>query len=175
MKLRIREILSPQMQAKSSPSVSPVIEVANQYRGLVYDFSRLEHFFEIIFSVHHHGLSGELSVVFMDESSHCDLHGKFLQDFRPTDVITFPADPENGMAGEICVSVDRAKQESHTRNLPFSEELSLYLIHGWLHLVGFDDLEKVDREVMRLEEQKVMGMVKKLDAWPDFRLAPNLG
>ena len=79
------------------------------------------------------------------------------------------------MAGEICVSVDRAKQESDTRSLPFPEELSLYLIHGWLHLVGFDDLEKVDREVMRLEEQKVMGMVKKLDAWPDFRLAPNLG
>ena len=175
MKARIRAILSPQMQAKSIASVYPFIEVSNQYQGLVYDFSKLEQFFEIIFSVHQHGLSGELSIVFMDESTHCDLHGKFLQDFRPTDVITFPADPENGMAGEICVSVDRAKQEADTRSLPFPEELSLYLIHGWLHLVGFDDLEKVDREMMRLEEQKVMGMVKKLDAWPDFRLAPNLG
>jgi len=42
-----------------------------------------------------------------------------------------------------------------------------------LHLVGFDDLEKVDREVMRLEEQRVIDRVKKLSAWPDFRLAPN--
>ena len=174
MKVRIPVIPSPRMQAKSSAPVYPIVEVANQYNGFAYDFSKLEYFFETVFSVHQHGLSGELSVVFMDETSHSDLHGKFLQDYRPTDVITFPADTENGMAGEICVSVDRAKHEACIRNLPFCEELSLYLIHGWLHLVGFDDLEKVDREVMRLEEQKVMELVKKLGALPDFRLAPNL-
>ena len=171
MKARIHEILSPQMQAKSSPSVFPVIEVANQYRGLVYDFSRLEHFFEIIFSVHQHGLSGELSVVFMEESSHCDLHGKFLQDFRPTDVITFPPDPEEDLAGEICVSVDQAINESKNHGLSFEKELSLYLIHGWLHLVGFNDLEDMDRKIMRQEEKKAMSLVEKHNTFPDFRLA----
>lgn len=55
----------------------------------------------------------------------------------------------------------------------FSEELGLYLIHGWLHIVGFDDLENVDREIMRLEEQRVIDHIKKLSLWPDFRLAPN--
>jgi hypothetical protein len=39
--------------------------------------------------------------------------------------------------------------------------------------VGFDDLDKVDREIMRMEEQRVIDHVKKFDAWPDFRLAPE--
>ena len=94
-----------------------------------------------------------------------------MNDPSPTDVITFPADEENELAGEICVSVDQAIEESQKRNLSFNEEMSLYLIHGWLHLLGFDDLEKVDREIMRLEEQRVMDHVNHLSALPDFRLA----
>jgi len=161
------------MQLKTTGLMPLQVEVANQYPELQFESSELEHFFEIVFSVHRHDLSGELSIVFMDGSSHCDLHGKYLNDYRPTDVITFPSDPENGLAGEICISIDQAKEEAQTRNLSLAHEIGLYLIHGWLHLVGFDDLEKVDREVMRLEEQRVIDRVKKLSAWPDFRLAPN--
>ena len=39
------------------------------------------------------------------------------------------------MAGEICVSVEQAWR-SHSRDIPFIDEISLYLIHGWLHLVA---------------------------------------
>jgi len=174
MKIRTRAIPFPTMQPDPAGYSNPIIEVANQYPGLQFDPSKLRDFFKAIFSVHQHGLTGELSIVFMDRSSHSQLHGKYLQDFRPTDVITFPADQENGLAGEICVSVDQAIEESALRKLPFVNELGLYLIHGWLHLVGFDDLEKIDREIMRQEEQRVMEYVKKLSAWPDFRLAHPL-
>ncbi len=159
------------MPPNTASFLHPQVEVANQYGALQFDPSKIKKFFETIFSVHRHGITGELSVAFMDRASHSQLHGKYLQDFRPTDVITFPADQENGLAGEICVSVDQAIEESKNRNLSFEHELSLYLIHGWLHLVGFDDLDKVDREIMRLEEQRVIDQVKKLSAWPDFRLA----
>ena len=149
----------------------PTIEVANQYPTLHYDPLKIKTFFETVFSVHRHGLIGELSVVFMDSASHSKLHGKYLQDFRPTDVITFPPDRENELAGEICVSVDQAILESGQRNQSFECELSLYLVHGWLHLVGFDDLDDIDRKIMRQEEQRVMDYVKKFSALPDFRLA----
>ena len=105
--------------------------------------------------------SGNYLWVFMDSASHSKLHGKYLQDFRPTDVIiTFPPDRENELAGEICVSVDQAILESGQRNQSFEVELSLYLVHGWLHLVGFDDLDDIDRKIMRQEEQRVMDYVK---------------
>jgi probable rRNA maturation factor len=173
MKRKIHEVLSHTMPPDTAKYLGPEIEVANHYHQLEFDPSLLRSFFQAVFSLHQHNLSGELSIVFMERDSHKQLHGKYLRDFRPTDVITFPADQENDLAGEICVSVDQAIQESESRCISFSEELGLYLIHGWLHIVGFDDLENVDREIMRLEEQRVIDHIKKLSLWPDFRLAPN--
>ena len=53
-------------------------------------------------------------------------------------------------------------------------ELCLYLIHGWLHLVGFDDKTEIDRSLMRREEKNVMCIIEKDELWPDFVLAQNL-
>ena len=133
----------------------------------------IDRFFEKIFALHRHDCSGSLSVAFLDRASHSRIHGDFLKDFRPTDAITFPADPVEGMAGEICVSVDQAIEEAANRELEFAQELALYLIHGWLHLVGFDDKEAEDRKIMRREERKVLDFVQDLELWPDFLLAPE--
>jgi len=51
--------------------------------------------------------------------------------------------------------------------------LSLYLIHGWLHLLGFDDIEEEDRKIMRREESRVMDLIGQSKAWPDFLLASD--
>ena len=75
------------------------------------------------------------------------------------------------MAGEICVSVEQAWDEALSRDLPFHRELSLYLIHGWLHLVGFDDIERVERKQMRFEEERSLKHIEDQDCWPDFVLA----
>jgi len=147
------------------------IEVANHYSGLQFSENSLKDFFFTFASLHRHSLKGSLSIAFLDGHHHSRLHGEFLQDFRPTDVITFPPDPDEDMAGEICISVDQAIEESRKRNLSVVEELSLYLIHGWLHLVGFNDLDDLDRQMMRQEEKRALEVVKKHHAWPDFRLA----
>ncbi len=151
----------------------PTIAVANHYPSLRFSSSRLKKFFGVIFSAHLHHLSGELSIVFMDRDTHSQLHGKYMQDYRPTDVITFPGDPEHDLTGEICISVDQALHEVKERDIPLIHELSLYLIHGWLHLVGFDDLDPVDRKIMRQEEERLLELIKKHEAWPDFQLAPE--
>jgi probable rRNA maturation factor len=153
----------------------PSVEVNNLYPDLTFSSDRIDRFFHEIFSLHQHGCSGDLSVVFLDRSSHSKIHGNFLNDFRPTDVITFPADPAEGIAGEICVSVDQALEEAKVRKIPFAHELSLYLIHGWLHLVGFDDKVGEDRKIMRREERKALDQVGNLELWPDFLLAPCKG
>ena len=68
-----------------------------------------------LFPLHVSGPNGVLSVVFM-ERSHNQLHGQFLNDLT-TDVITFPADEEENQFGEICVSVDMAKDQSSLRKI----------------------------------------------------------
>ena len=57
------------------------------------------------------------------------------------------------------------------RKISLAEELSLYLIHGWLHLIGFNDIEKIDRVRMKQEEKNCLAIIKKSRLIPDFELA----
>ena len=75
------------------------------------------------------------------------------------------------MAGEICISVDQAWEESVSRKIPFVKEL-LYLIHGLLHFVGFDDIELLERNQIWFDEERSLKHIEKMKAWPDFILAP---
>lgn len=149
------------------------IEYTNLHPALSYTEDKLNKFFQRIFLIHENMSNGVLSVAFLSKAEHSKLHGDFLQDYRPTDVITFPADPENEMVGEICVSVDQAREEAESRDLTLEKELSLYLIHGWLHLVGFDDRNDTDRKNMRIEEANALAIVEKDSLWPNFLLAPQ--
>lgn len=111
----------------------------------------------------------ELSVVFLTDPALAQLHADFLADPTPTDVITFEGDPAQGTAGEICVSVDAAIREVGPRR-DFSAELTLYLVHGWLHLAGYDDLQPAKKRRMRRAEAKAMKLLRDAGALPRFQL-----
>ncbi len=113
--------------------------------------------------------SGELSVVFLTDPALAQLHTDFLADPTPTDVITFEGDPAQGTAGEICVSADAALRQVGPRR-DFSAELTLYLVHGWLHLAGYDDLQPVKKRRMRRAESKAMRLLLAANALPRFSL-----
>jgi len=113
---------------------------------------------------------GELSVVFLTDPALARLHGDFLADPAPTDVITFPGQPDFGTAGEICVSADAAARFAAAHRRSFAEELLLYVAHGWLHLAGYDDLEPAKKRAMRRAEARAMRVLRTAAAVPDFRL-----
>lgn len=115
-------------------------------------------------------LPGELSVVFLTDEDLAALHGTFLDDPTPTDVITFEGDGTAGLAGEICVSVDMAARVAEERRGDFATELTLYLVHGWLHLAGHDDLEPAKKRRMRAAEQRAFTLLRQHDAIPRFQL-----
>jgi len=133
---------------------------------------------------------GELSLVFLTDSALAQLHADFLADPTPTDVITFEGNPAFGTAGEICVSVDAALRHvapavstlspqrstlssplSARSSAAFSAELTLYLVHGWLHLAGYDDLVPAKKRLMRRAEARAMTLLRLHDALPGFRLS----
>jgi probable rRNA maturation factor len=107
--------------------------------------------------------------VFLTDPALAQLHADFLADPTPTDVITFEGDPAQGTAGEICVSVDAAIREVGPRR-DFSAELTLYLVHGWLHLAGYDDLQPAKKRRMRRAEAKAMKLLRDAGALPRFQL-----
>lgn len=131
---------------------------------------------------------GELSLVFLSDAALARLHADFLNDPSPTDVITFEGDPALGAAGEICVSVDAAWRRTQSVSRPtssrrgpkanrddraaFSAELTLYLVHGWLHLAGYDDLVPAKKRVMRRAEARALALLREHKAIPRFVLKP---
>jgi probable rRNA maturation factor len=118
---------------------------------------------------------GEISVAFLDRESMCRLHEDFLRDGTLTDVITFEGDALAGTAGEICVSPDQALEFKGSRRLPFAEELTLYLVHGYLHLAGLDDIDPADRRRMRAAEKQAMNLLREQEAIPGFRYEGRTG
>jgi probable rRNA maturation factor len=101
-----------------------------------------------------------LSVAFVDDSALAALHGRFLGDDSPTDVMSFDLGEDTpGPGGELYVSVDRARSCATARGVPVERELALYVVHGVLHLCGFDDHEPAERGAMRAAEQAVMDVL----------------
>jgi|LakMenEpi03Aug12_release.lakeMendotaPanAssembly.Ray.scaffolds.fasta_scaffold46066_2 probable rRNA maturation factor len=113
--------------------------------------------------------SGELSLVFLTDAALAELHGSFLGDPSLTDVITFEADVLAGTAGEVCVSVDTAARYAREAGRDFAEELSLYLVHGLLHLAGYDDLAPARKRRMRLAERRALQLLRQQAAIPAFQ------
>lgn len=133
---------------------------------------------------------GELSLVFLTDPALAQIHADFMNDPTATDVITFEGDPAAGLAGEVCVSADtaatyvalsladrpsprrRPAPQSPAQPSAFAAELTLYLVHGWLHLSGYDDLQPAKKRRMRAAEARAMKLLRSHDAIPAFRLAP---
>lgn len=111
---------------------------------------------------------GELSLVILTDDALAALHGEFLDDPTTTDVITFDGDPGLGSAGEICVSADTAAAYAREHGRDFRHELTLYLVHGWLHLAGHDDLEPAKKRAMRRAEARAMRVLTAAKAIPEF-------
>jgi probable rRNA maturation factor len=104
----------------------------------------------------------ELSIVFVDDDELAALHAVWLDDPSETDVITFDlGDDDSGPAGELYVSVERALAVANARGLDPLRELMLYVVHGSLHLCGFDDRDPRERRAMRAAERRAF---KKLGA-----------
>ncbi len=112
---------------------------------------------------------GELSIAFFDDEEMIQLHADFLDDPTPTDVITFPGeDGDESFAGEICVCIPQAEREAPKHGTLVAEEILLYLVHGWLHLAGHDDLSDAPRAAMRVAEQETLAYLRERGFVPEW-------
>lgn len=93
------------------------------------------------------------------------LHDQFFEDPSPTDCITLPSDDLNNgkceVLGEVFVCPKVAIEYSEKNQIDPYEEVSLYTIHGILHLLGYDDIEEEDKKIMCVEEQNSLAFAKK--------------
>ena len=91
----------------------------------------------------------EVSVLFVSDRRMAALHHQFMNESCPTDVMTF-------QHGEIVISADTAFRNARKFGNPLNRELRLYIVHGLLHLHGFDDRNEASAGKMRTAEAKIL-------------------
>jgi len=104
--------------------------------------------------------TGEIQYIFCDDKYLHAINTSFLNHDTYTDIITFPSVPDSRqiISGEIYISIDRVKENSHSLGHSFNEELSRVLVHGLLHLLGYDDGSPKEIELMRQKEDYYLNL-----------------
>ncbi|MBI3820118.1 MAG: rRNA maturation RNase YbeY [Planctomycetes bacterium] len=110
--------------------------------------------------LHHARAPKRVSVALLTDATMSQLHESYSKIPGTTDVLTFDLKGTPGSYdAEIAIGVEVARRAASDRKLPFEREIQLYLIHGMLHLSGFDDHAKADRARMRRAERKILTFI----------------
>ncbi|HEX8992954.1 MAG TPA: rRNA maturation RNase YbeY [Anaerolineales bacterium] len=107
---------------------------------------------------------GELSVMLSDDAHVRDLNRDHLGIDAPTDVLSFPAsetDPQSGRTylGDIIISVPRAAEQAQAAGHSLADEVQLLVIHGVLHLLGYDHARPAEKSRMWAEQEAILESV----------------
>ena len=103
----------------------------------------------------------ELSIVLEDDLFLQQLNQKYLGIDTPTDVLSFPAghiDPDTNSVylGDVIISIPRAQSQATAGNHTLADELQLLVVHGVLHLIGFDHVGDEDKKNMQATQDAIL-------------------
>lgn len=103
---------------------------------------------------------GELYYYFCSDDKLLEINRERLGHDFYTDIVTFPlTDCETVLSSEFCISTDRIKENAETFGRSYESELHRVIIHGVLHLIGFDDHTEEDEKEMRNQEEKALELL----------------
>lgn len=95
---------------------------------------------------------GDISVIFCSDKFILDVNIKYLQHDYYTDIITFDYCEGNRLSGDLFISIDSVRENAAFYGAEFADELNRVIVHGLLHLIGYDDHTPEDIAVMREKE-----------------------
>lgn len=131
--------------------------------GIALDVGFFQEMAATILSFEKVGTDAELSVVLVDEDEIQSLNAKYRDINTPTDVLSFPQsqdDPEGPcLLGDVVISPQVAEAQAVKYQHSFEKEMAILLIHGILHLIGFDHQESEEKEEMQKREEDIFNML----------------
>jgi len=99
---------------------------------------------------------GKISYVFVSDEDLLKINREFLKHDTYTDIITFDYAEEKQLHAEIFISIDRVRENAKKLKIEFDSELRRVMVHGVLHLCGYKDKKKADKELMRKKESAAL-------------------
>ncbi len=110
--------------------------------------------------------SGSVSVVVTDDRLIRRINRRYLGHDRPTDVISFPLNEGGRVEGEIYVNIDKAARQARTFHEALECEIARLIIHGALHLLGYDDRKATPARAMKRREDRYVERLATKDTVP---------
>ena len=104
----------------------------------------------------HQKETGTLTIIFTSNAHLLRINKEFLNHNYFTDVITFDYTEEDIISGDIFISIEQVRENASFYNVLEADELRRVMIHGVLHLIGFNDTLDEEREVMRELENEAL-------------------
>ena len=101
---------------------------------------------------------GDIAVIFCSDHYILDVNMKYLQHDYFTDIITFDYCEGNVLSGDLFISIDSVRENAAFYGSEFADELNRVIVHGLLHLIGYDDHTEEDIAVMRQKENYYIEM-----------------
>lgn len=105
---------------------------------------------------------GNVSVIFCSDNYILDINQRYLQHDYFTDIITFDYTEGTKISGDLFISVDSVRENSIEYGTEFEDELHRVIVHGILHLIGYDDHSEEDIKVMRAKEDYYLSLLELL-------------
>ena len=104
---------------------------------------------------------GDVVLIFCSDEYLLEINKKHLNHNYYTDIITFDYCVENIVSGDLYISIDRVKENAKTFNDSFINELSRVVIHGVLHLCGYNDKTESEKKIMTQKENQYINLLNK--------------
>ena len=103
---------------------------------------------------------GDLNYIFCSDDFLLELNQKYLQHHQLTDILTFDqSDTPLVVSGDIYVSIDRVQENAGNYEVPVEQELKRVMVHGILHLMGYNDKTPEQRAEMRKKEEAYLSLL----------------
>ena len=107
---------------------------------------------------------GDISIIFCSDNYILDVNMRYLQHDYFTDIITFDYCEGDRLSGDLFISVDSVRENALYYGTTFEDELNRVMVHGVLHLIGYDDHTEEEKKVMRSKEDYYLSLRKSVIA-----------
>ena len=101
---------------------------------------------------------GDIAIIFCSDNYILDINQRFLQHDYFTDVITFDYCEGDRLSGDLFISIDSVRENAIEYGTEFKDELNRVIVHGILHLIGYDDHTEEDIKQMRAKENYYLSL-----------------